>query len=68
MHHAHTIEIKIAKAELPESLIELNFDEMGLVRGVPEFGGDKELLAGDNGRDDFLECPADRVLILVYHS
>jgi hypothetical protein len=35
------------------------------MRVVPELGGDEELLALDNGRDDLFERGADLVLVLV---
>ena len=66
MRRVRTIEIKVAKTELLEGLVECRLDEVGLMRRVPELGSDEELLAGDDGRDDFFECPTDLVLVLVY--
>ena len=65
MHRVRTVKIKVAKTKLPEGLIERRLDKVRLVERVPEFGGDKELLAGDDGRDDFLEYAANPVLILI---
>lgn len=66
MRPIRTVEIKVAETELLKGLVEGSLDEMRLVRGVPELGGDEELFTGDDGRDDFLEGTADLVLVLVY--
>ena len=66
MRPVRTVEIKVLETELLEGLIELSLDEVRLVRRVPELGGDEEFLAGDDGRDDFLECTTDLVLVFVY--
>lgn len=66
MRPIRTVEIEVLETELLEGLVELSLDAVRLVRGVPELGGDEELLAGDDGRDDFLECTPDLVLVLVY--
>jgi len=64
---AQTVKIKIIDAKLGESLIELLLYLVGLMSVVPELGGDEELLALDNRRNDFLQSTADLILILVDH-
>ena len=66
MRPKRTVEIKIVETKLLKGLVELSLDEVRLVRRVPELGGDEELLAGDDGGDDFFECPTDLVLVLIY--
>lgn len=64
---AQTVKIKIIDAKLGESLIKLLLYLVGLMSVVPELGGDEELLALDNRRNDFLQSTADLILILVDH-
>lgn len=60
-----TVEIEVVDAELGESQVEVFLDELGVVRVVPELGGDEELLALYDGGDDLLERRADFILVLV---
>lgn len=62
-----TVKIKIIDAKLGESLIKLLLYLVGLMSVVPELGGDEELLALDNRRNDFLQSTANLILILVDH-
>lgn len=66
MRPKRTVEIKVLDTELSKGLVEGGLDEMRLMRGIPELGGDEELLTGDDGRDDFLEGTTDLVLVSVY--
>jgi hypothetical protein len=43
-----TIKIEVRQAELVESLVELSFNKLGLMRRVPELGGDEELFPRDD--------------------
>lgn len=63
-----TVEIEVVDAELGESQVEVFLDELGVVRVVPELGGDEEFLALYDGGDDFLERRADFILVLVDES
>lgn len=68
MRPIRTIEIKVVETKLLEGLVEGSLDEVRLVRGIPEFGGDEKVLAGDDRRDNFFECATDLVLVFVYPS
>ena len=54
-----TVKVDVVELELLERLVELLLDELGLVRRVPELGGDEELLALHDGWDDLLQCTPD---------
>ena len=56
---ALTVEVDVVEAELLERLVELDLDELGLVRGVPELGRDEELLALHYRGDHLLQRAAD---------
>ena len=52
----HTVKVDVVELELLKRLVELLLDELGLVRRVPELGGDEEFLALHDGRNDLLQC------------
>ena len=54
-----TVKVDVVELELLERLVELLLDEFGLVRCVPELGGDEELFALHDGWDDLLQCASD---------
>ena len=54
-----TVKVDVVELELLERLVELLLYELGLVRCVPELGGDEELLALHDGWDDLLQCASD---------
>ena len=54
-----TIKVDVVELELLERLVEFLLNEFGLVRRVPELGGDEELLALHDGWDDLLQCAPD---------
>lgn len=60
-----TVEVEIISSDLLKRLVESFLNLCSLVRVVPELGGDEELLALDDGRDDLLQGAADLILILV---
>ena len=55
----HTVKVDVVELELLERLVEFLLNEFGLVRRVPELGGDEELLALYDGWDDLLQCASD---------
>ena len=54
-----TVKVDIVELELLQRLIELLFHKFGLVRCVPELGGDEELLALHYRGDHLLQRAAD---------
>ena len=54
-----TVKVDVVELELLERLVELLLDKLGLVRRVPELGGDEELLTLHDGWDDLLQCAPD---------
>ena len=54
-----TVKVDVVELELLERPVELLLNEFGLVRRVPELGGDEELLALHDGWDDLLQCASD---------
>ena len=54
-----TIKVDVVELELLERLVELLLNELGLVRRVPELGGDEEFFTLHDGWDDLLQCTPD---------
>ena len=56
---SRTVEIDVVELKLLERLVELLLNELGLVRRVPELGGDEEFFTLHDGWDDLLQCAPD---------
>ena len=54
-----TVKVDVIELELLECLVELLLDQLGLVRRVPELGGDEEFFTLHDGWDDLLQCAPD---------
>ncbi len=59
------VQVEIVKTKLLESLLVGSLNILGAVSVVPKLASNEELLALDDGRDDFLESLSNFLLVLV---
>mmetsp|Transcript_24916 Transcript_24916/g.48786 ORF Transcript_24916/g.48786 Transcript_24916/m.48786 type:complete len:224 (-) Transcript_24916:78-749(-) len=60
------VEVKVTNLEVFDGLLAFRDDELGVVAGIPEFGGDEEILSLDyTFIEEFLQSPSHLLLVLV---